>query len=142
MSRTLIASDGQPLPFGYRWLVEQGLTQFAPWYFIEEQADSDGFRAEFAKEVAAPNPSLVKNFQPFARHTACDDFAGFVIRDGQVTKEVLCVHLTFAGGPELPGYPGMTLYEDVWAWLSDCVVAEMRLVAARLEEYHGRQSRQ
>jgi hypothetical protein len=139
MSRTLLVSDGQPFPFAYRWLVEQGLTRFGPWYFIEEQAGSDRFRAEFAKEVAAPNPSPVKDFQPFARHAACDDFAGFLIRDGRVTKEVLYVHLTFAGRPELPGYPSMTHYEDVWAWLSDCVVEEMRLVADRLEEHHSRQ---
>jgi hypothetical protein len=34
----------------------------------------------------------------------------------------------------------MTLYDDVWAWLADCVVEEMRLVADRLEEYHRRES--
>jgi hypothetical protein len=142
MSRALLVCDGQPLPFAYRWLVEQGLTQFGPWYFIDAQVESDAFRAEFAKEVAAPNPSTVKDFQPFARHGACDDFAGFVIRDGRVTKEVLYVHLTFAGRAELPGYPGMTRYEDVWAWLSGCVVEEMRLVADRLEEYHARKPQQ
>jgi hypothetical protein len=114
--------------------VEQGLTQFGPWYFIDEQAESDGFRAEFAKEVATPNSSAVKDFQPFARHTACDDFAGFVIHGGQVTKEVLHVHLTFAGRPELEGWPGSTRYEDLWAWLSDCVVEEMRIMAHRFEE--------
>src|SRR5687768_12428796 len=117
MSRTLLVSDGRPLPLAYRWLVEQGLTRFGPWYFIEEQAHSDAFRAEFVKEVAAPNPSPVKDFQPFAHHAACDDFAGFVLRDGQVTQEVAYVHLTFAGRPELPGYPGMTLYATVWDWL-------------------------
>jgi hypothetical protein len=142
MSRTLLVSDGRPLPFAYRWLVEQGLTRFGPWHFIEEQAESDGFRAEFAREVAAPHPSSVRDFQPFARHAACDDFAGFIIRDGRVANEVLCVHLTFAGRTELPGYPGMTRNEDVWAWLSGCVVEEMRLVADRLAEYHARQPQQ
>src|SRR5262245_57596315 len=142
MSRTLIVSDGRSLPFAYRWLVEQGLTEFGPWYFIEEQADSDLFRVEFVKEVAAPNPSSVNDLQPFARHAACDDFAGFVIRDGQVTSEVLYVHLTFAGRPEVPGYPGMILYESVWTWLTDLVIGEMRLVTERLEEYHGRKSSQ
>jgi hypothetical protein len=142
MAQTLLVSDGKPLPFAYRWLVEQGLIRFGPWYFIEEQTDSDAFRAEYIKEVASPNPALIKDFQPFARHAACDDFAGFVIRGGVLTREVLYVHLTFAGGPEMAGFPGTTLYEDVWAWLSDCVVEEMRLVADRLEEYHRRESQQ
>jgi hypothetical protein len=141
MPKTLLVSDGKPLPFAYRWLVEQGLTEFGPWCFIEEQADSDTFRAEFVREVAAPNPSAVKDFQPFARQAACDDFAGFVIRGNHISKEVLYVHLTFAGKAEAPGFPGMTLYEDVWEWLADCVVEEMRVVADRLEEYQSRQSR-
>jgi hypothetical protein len=141
MEKPYLVSDYPSLPFAYRWLVEQGLTQFGPWYFIEERADSDNFRAEFRKEVAAPNPASVKDFLPFARHAACDDFAGFVIRDQQVTKEVLVVHLTFAGRPELPDFPGMTCYEDIWAWLADGVIEEMRLVAERLENDHSRQLR-
>jgi len=82
-------SDGNPLPAAYRWLVGQGLTDFGPWYLIEKQAESDAFRAEFRKEVASPNPSPIKDFQPFARHGGCDDFAGFVLWDGRIDKEVL-----------------------------------------------------
>jgi hypothetical protein len=139
---TPLVSDGRPLPFASRWLVEEGLTEFRPWCFIEEQAESDIFRAEFAKEVAAPNPSVIKDFQPFARHGACDDFAGFIIRDGRITKEVLYVHLTFLGRSERAGFPGMTRYDDVWAWLTECVIDEMRLVADRLEEHHRRRPQQ
>lgn len=141
-STTPLVSDGQPLPFAYRWLVSQGLTQFGPWQFLDTQADSDGFRAEFAKEVAAPNPSSVKDFQPFASHAACDDFAGFIIRDGRASREVLHVHLTFAGRPELPNYPSMTRYENIWAWLSECVIEELQIVSERLEAFHHRQSGQ
>src|SRR5262245_55125809 len=132
MSRTLLRFAGKPLPFAYRWLVDQGLTQFGPWYFIDDQATSDTFRAEFIREVSAPNPSVIKDLQPFAQHGACDDFAGFVVREGQVTPEVLYVHLTFSGKTEPAGFPNMTTYKDVWTWLSDCVVGEMRLVAERL----------
>jgi hypothetical protein len=133
MSTVLITCDGHQLPFSYRWLVEQGLTRFGPWYFIEEQSQSDMFRREFAKEVADPNPAEVKDFQPFAKHAAYDDLAGFVIRDGRVTTEVLFVHLTFKGRAERPGWPNMTLYDDVWTWFADCVVEDMRLVTERLE---------
>ena len=137
-----LRSDGDELPFAYRYLVEQGLTRFGPWYLIEDQAESDGFRAEFVREVAVPNSSRIKDFQPFARHAACDDFAGFVLWqgrwEGRVSPEVVVVHLTFSGKPETPGYPGMTRYPDVWAWLSECVLEEMRLVVQRLEEHHAR----
>jgi hypothetical protein len=136
----LLRFADQPLPFAYLWLVEQGLTRFGPWQFIEDQAASDAFRAEFGREVAPPNPSTIKDFLPFAQHGACDDFAGFVVRGGRTTKEVLYVHLTFSGRPEMEGFPGMTLYEDLWGWLSDCVVEEMRLVADRLEHYHSQES--
>jgi hypothetical protein len=134
MKTPLITCDGQSLPFAYQWLVEQRLTELGPWYFIEEQTDSDAFREEFRREVAPPNSSSVTDFQPFARSAGCDDFAGFVIRGGQVTKEVLYVHLTFSKRPEAPGYPGMTLYDDVWDWLSGCVIQEMRRVVDRLEK--------
>jgi hypothetical protein len=137
MSTALITADGQPLPFAYQWLVHQGLTNFGPWYFIKEQRQSDVLRSEFIKETAAPNTSEVKDFQPFARHAACDDFAGFVISEGKVTGPVVLVHLTFAGRAELPGYPGMMLYEDIWAWFSACVVEDMRNVADRLEAFHA-----
>jgi hypothetical protein len=126
------------LPYAYCWLVEQSLTAFGPWYFIGDQAESDAARGEFRAETAEPNSSPVKDCQPFARHAACDDMAGFVIRGGQVTAEVVYVHLTYAGRPELPGFPGMTVYPSVWDWLAVCVVAEMRLVAERLEQ-HQRQ---
>jgi hypothetical protein len=136
----LLRFADQPLPFAYRWLVDQGLTRFGPWHFIEDQAASDAFRAELGREVAPPNPSTIKDFFPFAQHGGCDDFAGFVVRGGQITTEVLYVHLTFSGRTEMEGFPAMTLYEDLWGWLSDCVVEEMRLVADRLEQYHNQES--
>lgn len=138
MPRTQLACDGKPLPFAYRWLVEQGLIQFGRWHFVDTQDASDAFRAEFRREVAAPNPSSIRDMQSFAQHGACDDFAGFVVGEGEPGQEVLCVHLTFSGKIEPAGYPSMTLYANVWEWLSDCVIEEMRLVAERMEEYHSR----
>jgi hypothetical protein len=129
-----LLSDGNPLPTAYRWLVSQRLTDFGPWYLIEKQAESDAFRAEFCKEVAPPNPSPIKDFQPFARHGGHDDFAGFVLWHGRIDKQVVVVHLTFAGRAELPGFPGMTRYEDLWAWLAECVVPDMRQAAEGMDE--------
>jgi hypothetical protein len=137
-----LQSDGRPLPYGYRWLFERGLTDFGPWYLISEQSDSDAMRQEFVKETSAPNPSQVKDFQPFAKAAGNDDVAGFVIRSGKVSKEVLLVHLTWSSRPELEGYPGMTLYSDVWEWFADCVVGEMKYVAENEEEYYEKRSKQ
>jgi hypothetical protein len=143
MSTSLLLCDGQPLPYAYRWLVEQGLTRFGPWWFIEEQVESDGLRKEFAIEAASPNPMEVKDIQPFASMAGiCDDVAGFVIRNGQVTKEVLGVHLTWAGRPEKPGWPDRQLFEDVWAFLAERVIWEMSEVAARFETNHREEPKQ
>jgi hypothetical protein len=139
----LLQSNGQPLPLAYGWLVRQGVSTLGNWYFIDDQSDSDSFRQEFIRETAAPNDSAVKDFQPVIRHVACDDFAGFVIRDGRVTGEVVLVHLTFAGRPELPGFPGMTVYNDIWDWLDDCVdVDEDSRLVERLREQFTRESRE
>jgi hypothetical protein len=143
MSKILLVSDGKPLPYAYRFLVEHGVTQFGPWCFIEDQAGSDALRTEFVKEVAAPNPSKVKDFQPFASMSGiCDDFAGFVIRDGHATNEVLGVHLTWLGRPENPGWPDMQLFPDIWAFLSERVIPEMAMCAERFEAYHDQESKQ
>ena len=132
-----LLSDGRDLQFAYRWLIQEGFTHFGPWHFIDDQFASDSFRAEFAKEVADPNPSPVKDFQAFAHHAACDDFAGFVIRDGRVTEGVLDVHLTWSGRVELTGWPSMTVYDDIWAWLAKSVIEEMRVVVDRLQAYQA-----
>jgi hypothetical protein len=112
--------------------VEEGLTRFGPWRFLEIQAHSDGFRQEFMKEVTALHASLDKDVQPFAQNA--DDIAGFIIRNGEVTEEVLCVHLTFSGRNEVPGFPGMQHYDDIWAWLAECVLEEMRSLAPLIEQ--------
>lgn len=137
----VLQSNGQPLPFAYHWLVRQGVVRLGNWCIIEDQSESDLIRQEFIRETAAPNDSAVKDFQPVIRHVAHDDFVGFIIREGTVTDEVLSVHLTFAGRPELPGFPGMTVYEDIWDWLDDCVdVDQDRRLVERLQEQFARET--
>lgn len=126
---------GEKMPGAYRWLVSRGLTDFGPWCLIDSQEQADGFRRELQQETASPNPSPVKDFQPFAWTGANDDVAGFIIRDGVVTSEVVVVHLTWTGRPEHPDYPGMTRYADVWRWLAECVVPEMKYAAENEEAY-------
>jgi hypothetical protein len=99
MHRLLTGPQSQELPVGYRWLVLKGLVDLCPWYLIEEQEDAEIFRGELLREIASPNISLIEDWFPFARRYDCDDFAGFVIEEGNVKPEVVVVHLTFTRHP-------------------------------------------
>jgi hypothetical protein len=63
---------------------------------------------------------------PFARHDRHDDFAGFALDGGAATGEVCVVHLTWLGRAEQPGWPSVSRYEDIWAWLTRDVIPEAR----------------
>src|SRR5690242_20521671 len=102
------------MPLPYRWLHALRITRIPPWHFIDDPAEASRLRAEFLREVAAPNPSEVRDWMPFAHHQAQDDVAGFVLRDGVPTGEVRVVHLTWSGAAERPGWPGLDRYRDLW----------------------------
>lgn len=115
---------GGDLPLPYRWLYAHGVTELRPWSFIETQASAIALRDEFLLETAAPNPSVVRDWIPFARHHAQDDFAGFVLDDGKPTGEVAVVHLTWKRSAEVPGFPGITTYRDGWDWIARCLMPD------------------
>ena len=117
----LVLPSGQPLPNPYVWLHHHGFRELPPWSLIEDQASALALRDEFLLEVEAPNPSLVRDWFPFARHQAQDDFAGFILVDGAATGEVAIVHLTFKRRSELPGWPGMSRRPSFWVWFADVV---------------------
>jgi hypothetical protein len=115
----------QPLPLGYRWIIANGVRGLSPWRFLESQPESEALRHEFLQEVAAPNSSLVRDVVPFARRTDCDDVAAFILDEsGEVTEQVCLVQLTWKSAPEVPGWPGMALYDDVWLWVSAVVLVD------------------
>ncbi|HEX6478622.1 MAG TPA: hypothetical protein VF043_07245 [Ktedonobacteraceae bacterium] len=122
MHHVLIGPQSQELPVGYRWLVLKGLVDLCPWYLIEEQSQAEGFRLELLREIASPNTSAIEDWFPFARRHDHDDFAGFVIEDGQVRPEVVVVHLTFTRRPERPPRPSMHRFPTLWSWLQTEVV--------------------
>jgi hypothetical protein len=122
MSRFLTGPQAQELPVGYRWLVLKGLTDLSPWYFIDDQRQAEVFRNELLREIAPPNIFPFKDWFPFARRADRDDFAGFVIEDGQVKPEVAVIHLTFAGHPEQPFWPSMHRFPTLWSWLQGEVI--------------------
>jgi hypothetical protein len=122
MHHVLIGPQSQELPVGYRWLVLKGLVDLCPWYLTEEQKQAEGFRHELLREIALPNTSPIEDWFPFARRHDRDDFAGFVIEEGQVKPEVVVVHLTFTGCPERPPWPSMHRFPTLWSWLQTEVV--------------------
>jgi hypothetical protein len=69
----LLQSGGKPLPYGYRWLVEGDLTDFGPWYLIDEQSESDGLWRQFIRDTSAPHLSVGQDFQPCAAAAAVGD---------------------------------------------------------------------
>ena len=123
-TQLLTGPEGQALPAGYRWLIASRLLEWGGgwWSLLDDQQASESFRSEFKAEVADPNPSLVKDLQPFARVPSSDDVAGFVIAYGRVTNRVLAVHLTYSKRPEVPGWPEMTEYASIWEWIVDEVI--------------------
>jgi len=122
MRRLLVGPHAQTLPVGYRWLVLKGLSDLCPWYLLEEQGPAERFREELLREIASPNTFPITDWFPFARRHDQDDFAGFVIEEGQIRPEVAVIHLTFVGHPERPPWPRLRRFPTLWSWLQEEVI--------------------
>jgi len=104
------------LPIEYRWLKAHRFEGFLPWWFIDNPGQ-EGLRVEYQKETG-------EDFYPFARRQDCDDVAGFKVVNGEIQKEVVSVHLTWAGKREVEGFPVKVVYKDLFEWLSQEVLPE------------------
>jgi hypothetical protein len=105
-----------PVPLPLRWLRAHGLRSLTPWHLLELPEEGRTLRAEFRKESAG-GAQPERDLLPFARRQDNDDVAGFVVDGSGVTTKVITAHLTWTGGAERPGYPHVTRYPDIWAWL-------------------------
>ena len=120
------APDGEPMPVGYRWLVEFGTLNGTAWRLLDEAASAE-LRAEFQAETAAPNDTVIKDCLPFAQGGEKDDIAAFVLDDGRCTGAVVSVHLTFSKKPESEGWPGLWRHRSLWEWLAKNVILAMEI---------------
>ncbi|MEN3158709.1 hypothetical protein ABC502_10030 [Alkalimonas sp. NCh-2] len=111
-----LENNHMKLPIEYRWLKAHGFKGFLPWWFIEDLGQ-EGLRIEYQKETG-------EDFYPFARRQDCDDVAGFKLVNGEIQKEVVSVHLTWAGKREVEGFPAKAEYSDIFAWLAQEVLPE------------------
>jgi len=110
------------IPLPLRWILAHRVTSLTPWHFLDDPERIDGLRAQYRREVSTGSQPIT-DCLPFARRQDCDDVAAFVVVDGVVTAEVIDVHLTWAPGPERPGYPSLDRYPDFWAWLKSAIDA-------------------
>ena len=115
---------GQVLPTAYALLAEDLQEWLDPWHLLDQEG-SEALREEFRDETAPPNPSPIKDCQPFAASGASDDMAAFVIEDGRVTEKVISVHLTWAGKPEVEGCPACAVFDNFWSFLREGLIPEL-----------------
>jgi hypothetical protein len=110
----------ESLPLPLRWVRAHGLEGLTPWHWIDGDAQRDGLRREYRREVSAgsqPEQDLL----PFAARQDCDDIAGFEVADGKTLEVVLVVHLTWRGSPEVTGFPSVQRYASFWEWLKAAI---------------------
>lgn len=111
-------------PNALRWFLNQGLTSFTPWHFIR-MPDEMAFAANaFRREDVSNGEVFV-----FARRQDCDDFAGLEIVGGRVTERVVYFHPAFADSSKPSSRTWNIVdatYEDVFEFVAQCVVPDMR----------------
>ncbi len=113
-------SEPSKTPLPVRWLQAHGLKSLTPWHLLEGDQSSSGFRREYileASEGSVPERDMLL----FAHRQDCDDVAGFVVEDGKIRDDVIVAHLTYRGGPEVPGYPSVERFASFWEWLKSAI---------------------
>lgn len=121
MERSLIDSAW---PNALRWFLSQGLTSFTPWHFIQTPDEMTFAADAFRREDVSNGKVFV-----FARRQDCDDFAGLELVGGDVTDKVVTFHPVF--GESSKSSPRTwnivtTTYDDVFEFVAQCVVPEMK----------------
>ena len=112
----LTGPDDQPLPFGYRWAVVNGLTSFTPWYVLDSPERVASISREFSVEIGI-------ECWAFAVRQDMDDAAAFVVREGAVVDEVVSAHLSWKGAAD--PYVRVERFDDFWGWLKARALSDM-----------------
>ncbi|GAB5536450.1 MAG: hypothetical protein Rubg2KO_26990 [Rubricoccaceae bacterium] len=112
----LTGPDRQPLPFGYRWAVANGLTSFTPWHILDSPDHVERISNEFSIETG------VKCWA-FSTRQDMDDAASFVIADGRVQDTVVSAHLSWKGARD--SFARIEQYANFWEWLTHRALPDM-----------------
>lgn len=102
------------LPLEYRWLKAHNFNGFTPWHLIESKK-SEWLRKEYQLETG-------NVIFPFAKRQDNDVIAGFEILNGNITSNVLTVHLTWSSKNEKNGFPITKLSKNVFDWMKTVVI--------------------
>lgn len=87
-----------------------------PWYeFLPGQAQK--FLSELRAELSSGHPLYGWELEPLGHSGAADD-ALFRAQDGQVVQ----VHVTLSGRPELAPLPRHRVYQDLAAWVQEVMM--------------------
>ena len=107
-----LAETSFEFPEGYNDVVTLGLTNIKPWYFISREEIPSAFIDVNAMYSA-------QTVVPFARRQDNDDYACFLIKEGEYFVDfgqVVIIHLWAD-----PGYERRNEYVDFWAWFRDAI---------------------
>jgi len=114
--------DGLQYPLELRWVQAHGFIGLMPWWLLTEDR-ARVLRTEFQKETST-DYHQIHDILPFAYRQDQDDIAGFPVENDTVANKIVVVHLTWRQGPEMRGFPSITLYDSFWAWLKEEVITE------------------
>ncbi len=94
------------------------MSRLVPWHFISPE---QGAAVSHRFSIEHPEGGTVLTF---AQRQDCDDFAGFVFRDGTVMDEVIYFHPSWSSGPN--AYLVNGRYPDFWAFFTEVVIPDSR----------------
>ncbi len=103
-------------PLSYRWARANGVRKLVPWHFMD---GDEGLPADNQFKKERTDLRVVRTF---ARRQDCDDFAGFLVVDGQTTDRVVCFHPSFAGTPN--EFMIDREFENFWAFVTEVVIPD------------------
>jgi hypothetical protein len=105
-------------PLTYRWALANGVKRMLPWHFLneEEQVNVD---AQFKRERTDST-----EIKTFAYRQDCDDFAGFIVKDGRICEKVVYFHPSFNSGPNEDMINSE--HDDFWDFFREVVIPDTR----------------
>ena len=121
------------LPNDLRRLLALNIFDLLPWYLFRQKETF-----AFASKAFANEDIKRRSVLTFASRQDCDDFAGLQIVDGRITSRVIYFHPVFGPASSAEAANNdrthnicMGTYPDVFSFLSEVIVRDMRECAAR-----------
>ncbi|HYG06912.1 MAG TPA: hypothetical protein VD865_10965 [Stenotrophomonas sp.] len=111
-------------PNALRWFLSQGLTKLTPWHFFSDASDYAFASRAFQREDVSGGEVFV-----FAGRQDCDDFAGLLVVNGEITDQVVYFHPVFSDSKQASPRTWnivSDVYEDVFDFVRVRVFSDMK----------------